>query len=166
MADRLLTSTASAIDVEHQSAYAASKAALIKFTQNIQTEVGRQGVKMFAVHPGTVDTQMGKRDGGVNIDVLGSSPEMQKMVDDFQDCTYRSPQYVLGDERFLKKLGTTLTLAAHTMVWLAASSEAKLLNGRMIDSQYDLQPVVDDLKKDENSMARQKGLYRLSVHEL
>jgi NAD(P)-dependent dehydrogenase (short-subunit alcohol dehydrogenase family) len=36
------------------SAYAISKAAVIKFTENLAAETKRQGVAVFAIHPGTV----------------------------------------------------------------------------------------------------------------
>jgi NAD(P)-dependent dehydrogenase (short-subunit alcohol dehydrogenase family) len=44
--------------VPHLSAYSASKAALIRLTENLAAEAAEHGVSVFAIHPGTVRTEM------------------------------------------------------------------------------------------------------------
>jgi NAD(P)-dependent dehydrogenase (short-subunit alcohol dehydrogenase family) len=45
-------------DLPYMSAYSSSKAALICFTSSLAAETKTHGLAAFAVHPGTVDTQM------------------------------------------------------------------------------------------------------------
>jgi NAD(P)-dependent dehydrogenase (short-subunit alcohol dehydrogenase family) len=44
--------------IPYLSAYVAGKAALIRLTENLAAEVGEQGVRVFAIQPGTVRTAM------------------------------------------------------------------------------------------------------------
>ncbi len=53
-----VASGAGAVGVPYMSAYAASKTALIRFTEVVAQEVAQHGVSLFAIEPGTVRTAM------------------------------------------------------------------------------------------------------------
>src|SRR5688572_27051452 len=53
-----VASGAGAVGVPYMSAYAASKTALIRFTEVVAQEVSQHGVCLFAIEPGTVRTAM------------------------------------------------------------------------------------------------------------
>jgi len=55
------------------SAYAASKAGLVGFTQSLAAELGREGIRVNAVLPGGTDTPMGR--------VVANSPEARAHVE-------------------------------------------------------------------------------------
>ena len=69
-----LASTAGVIGQAYTSAYCASKHALVGITKSLALELGRQGVRVNAVCPGSVDTPM-IRDfdlpEGIEIDLIG-----------------------------------------------------------------------------------------------
>jgi NAD(P)-dependent dehydrogenase (short-subunit alcohol dehydrogenase family) len=58
-----LNSVASLKNFSHLSTYSASKAASYSLTQGLRTELGAKGVSVLSVHPGPVDTDMGKAAG-------------------------------------------------------------------------------------------------------
>jgi NAD(P)-dependent dehydrogenase (short-subunit alcohol dehydrogenase family) len=47
-----ITSEAGAVRWPQASAYSVAKAAVIKLTENLAAEAGRDSVKVFSVHPG------------------------------------------------------------------------------------------------------------------
>lgn len=53
-----VASGAGAMPVAYMSAYAISKAAVIRFTETLAAETRRHGVAAFSIHPGTVRTAM------------------------------------------------------------------------------------------------------------
>jgi NAD(P)-dependent dehydrogenase (short-subunit alcohol dehydrogenase family) len=53
-----VASGAGAVGVPYMSAYAASKTALIRFTEVVAQEVAQHGISLFAIEPGTVRTAM------------------------------------------------------------------------------------------------------------
>jgi NAD(P)-dependent dehydrogenase (short-subunit alcohol dehydrogenase family) len=55
------------------SAYAISKAALLHFTENLAKETRKQGITVFAIHPGIVRTAM--LEGVLELDTPPDSPE-------------------------------------------------------------------------------------------
>lgn len=63
-----VASGAGAAAIPSMMAYVVSKTALIRFTEGLALEAGMHGVKVFALHPGTVRTEMTERllkEGGV-----------------------------------------------------------------------------------------------------
>jgi NAD(P)-dependent dehydrogenase (short-subunit alcohol dehydrogenase family) len=56
-----ITSEAGAFRWPQASAYSVSKAAVIKFTENLAAEAGRQGVRAFSVHPGITPIGLSER---------------------------------------------------------------------------------------------------------
>lgn len=56
-----VASGAGAAAIPSMMAYVVSKTALIRFTEGLALEAGMHGVKVFALHPGTVRTEMTER---------------------------------------------------------------------------------------------------------
>jgi NAD(P)-dependent dehydrogenase (short-subunit alcohol dehydrogenase family) len=56
-----ITSEAGAFRWPQVSAYSVSKAAMIKFTENLAAEAGRHGVRAFSVHPGITPIGLSER---------------------------------------------------------------------------------------------------------
>lgn len=144
-----LASTSGSQDVPFNAAYAVSKAALIKFHQDLEVEVRRYGVKTFSVHLGTVQTDLATVEGAVDMDAVMSHPDASQVLAAFGNIEYQTPQ-----------------LAADTFVALCANEDLKVLSGRYIDSQFDLGEVLEDVKKGKESRVLKEKLYRLNVHEL
>lgn len=58
-----MNSVGSIKNVLHVSTYSASKAAAYSLTQGLRDELGPKGVCVMSVHPGMIDTDMGKQAG-------------------------------------------------------------------------------------------------------
>ncbi len=56
-----VASGAGAAAIPHMMAYVVSKTALIRFTEGLAMESGPHGIRVFALHPGTVRTEMTER---------------------------------------------------------------------------------------------------------
>jgi NAD(P)-dependent dehydrogenase (short-subunit alcohol dehydrogenase family) len=111
-------------DLPYISAYASSKAALIRFTSSLAAETQAHGLAAFSVHPGAVDTQMQEYLAQV------PSAEWQR----WRASNY-APQYVP-----LERAGR--------LVEVLASGKADRLSGRVISVDDDLDELI--LRSEEN----------------
>lgn len=144
-----VASTSGSQDIPFNTAYAASKAAVIKFHQDLAVEVKRHGILSFSVHPGTVATDLGQVSSAINMDSVKEEPQMQEMLTSFQNLKYQ-----------------TAELAANTFVALCADESCEAMHGRYIDSEQDLGEVIKEAEKGEEGMVSSKKLYHLKVDEL
>jgi short-subunit dehydrogenase len=144
-----VSSTSGSLDIPFNTAYATSKAAMIKFHQDLDAEIHGRGVYSYAVHPGTVMTDLSKSEGAVNMETMQRTPKMLEIMGKFREVVYQSPE-----------------LSANTFVTLCAEDHAQLLSGRYVDSQFDLGEVIEEAKKGEESRIVKEKLYRLKVDEL
>jgi NAD(P)-dependent dehydrogenase (short-subunit alcohol dehydrogenase family) len=110
-------------DLPYLSAYASSKAALIRFTGSLAAETRAHGLAAFAVHPGAVDTQMQEYLAQV------PSTEWQQ----WRDSNYA--QQFVPPER------------AGRLVEALATGMADTLSGRVISVDDDLEALI--LRVDE-----------------
>ena len=142
-----ISSTSGTLDIPYNTAYATSKAAVVKFNQDHWHEVHDKGVRCFTLHPGSVQTDLAKSESAVNMAAAQSNPGMQEVFGEFQKITYQTSQ-----------------LAANTCVALCVEEDAALMNGRYIDSQQDLGEVLQHAK-DERERLEKGKLYHLKMEE-
>jgi NAD(P)-dependent dehydrogenase (short-subunit alcohol dehydrogenase family) len=125
-----VSSTSGSLDIPFNTAYATSKAAMIKFHQDLDVEIRDRGIRSCAVHPGSVPTDLSKADGAVNMEAMGKNPRMQEVMGKFQEMEYQSPE-----------------LSANTFVALSTDEDARFLSGMYVDSQFDLGEAIEEAKK-------------------
>jgi NAD(P)-dependent dehydrogenase (short-subunit alcohol dehydrogenase family) len=106
------------------SAYCLSKAAVIRFTENLAIDHGDQGVCAFAVHPGNVRTTM--------LDYVAESDEVKQRAPIIQGWVQQ--MYQEGSD-------TPVERSVELMLALA-SGKADALSGRYIDVDDDLDALV------------------------
>ncbi len=126
------------------SAYSVSKAALIKFTENLAVETKRQGVAVFAVHPG--------------IATIGLTEIAMKMEDPADSHAGRAAAWI----RQVVEEGRAVPpeQGAQLIVSLAAGG-ADMLTGRYLSVDDDLGALVargDEINRED--------LYTLRLREL
>jgi NAD(P)-dependent dehydrogenase (short-subunit alcohol dehydrogenase family) len=143
------SSTSGSLDNLFNIAYAMSKAAMIKFHQDLDVEIRDRGIRSYAVHPGSVPTDLSKADGAVNMEAMGKNPRMQEFMEKFQEMEYQTPE-----------------LSANTFVALSADEDARFLSGMYVDLQFDLGEVIEEAKKGEGSRIVKEKLYHLKLDEL
>ncbi|KAL8879718.1 MAG: hypothetical protein Q9198_002724 [Flavoplaca austrocitrina] len=141
-----LASTSGSQDIPFNTAYAASKAAIIKFNQDLGVELEGTGVTCFALHPGSVETGLATAEGAVNTEAAAQSEKMQGVFQQFQELQKQ-----------------TVDLPANTCVALCVEEDAKAMGGRYVDSQQDLEEVLEEAKK---GRVEKERLYWLNMDEI
>ncbi|KAL8951696.1 MAG: hypothetical protein Q9222_002343 [Ikaeria aurantiellina] len=145
-----LASTSGSQDVPYNTAYAASKAAIIKFNQDLGVELQGSGVSCFALHPGSVSgTDLSATEGAVNMQAARREERMMGVFREFE-----------GVEK------QTVDLPANTCVALCVEEDAKRMSGRFVDSQHDLGECLEEAKKGKEGMIENERLYWLKLEEL
>ena len=146
-----MASTAGSLDLPFMSAYSVSKAAIIKFHQDLQAEVEDEGIVTYIVHPGTVATELGTAEGAVpDMSGFEKYPKMKAMMEESMGMQKQTPE-----------------LAADTIVALCADEKCRrYLKGRYVDSQQDLEEVLADAEKCSDSRLEKEKLYHLKLEEL
>jgi NAD(P)-dependent dehydrogenase (short-subunit alcohol dehydrogenase family) len=115
-----VASRAGALPVPYMGAYVTSKAALIRFTENLALESREHGISVFAVHPGTVRTAM--ITGGFD------TPAGRQWIPKFRD-TPEKMSYVSPDR-------------SAQLVLQLASGRADALTGRFLSIHQDLNMLL------------------------
>ena len=144
-----VSSTSGSMDVPLNIAYATSKAAVIKFQQDLAVEVERHGIMSFSIHPGSIHTELGATDSAVNQKSIQDELLAQKMFEEFQNMKYQSPD-LLGD----------------TCVALCADERCRVLNGKYIDCEQPLDEVLKEAEKPQGGRIGRDHLYHLRLDEL
>jgi NAD(P)-dependent dehydrogenase (short-subunit alcohol dehydrogenase family) len=106
--------------IPNLSAYVTSKAALIRLTENLAAEVGAAGVRVFAIHPGTVRTAM------------------TEAVLDSEEARRRLPWFpaIFQEEQDVPPP------VAGGLVALLASGRADALSGRLLAVEWDVEALA------------------------
>jgi NAD(P)-dependent dehydrogenase (short-subunit alcohol dehydrogenase family) len=122
----------SRVNVDYMGAYSASKTALLRFHHNLEYQIRGHGFYSYYLQPGNVDTSI--LDGVVDrvnntayLNLCDGAQRMRQRVLEFPKK--RSPESVAG-----------------ACVWLATDENAKLLSGRYVDTESDVQQVLEDLR--------------------
>lgn len=115
--------------------YSAAKAALVHFTGSLAAETETSGISVFAIAPGTIDTDLTRH--------LKHSPAGKRWLPKFQ---------AIGHEDWV-----SLQLPARLVVRLA-SGEADALSGRFLHALDDLDDLIE--REDE---VRRRDLYTLRL---
>ena len=110
------------------SAYAASKAAVVRFTETLALEVKELGIDVNSVAPGALATRLTDQLIAAGPDRVGASlhERMRKLA---------------------KEGGTPLSVGASLCAYLA-SAESDGVTGRLIAAQWDPWPFADEVKSD------------------
>ncbi len=132
------------------SAYAASKAAISKFHESLIGELDGTGILSFAVHPGTVLTEIANPTDAINPKSM-DNPALQQFL-----------AYIMGPD--LKR--QTEQLPADTMVALAADERCKSLQGLHINANEDLEAVLKEAEKEGRGRIGAERLYLVTVPTL
>lgn len=144
-----VSSTAGSMTVPICTAYATSKAAVIKFQQDLALEVERHGILSYSIHPGSVATDLGTAESAINSKSMQEEPEVQRMFEEFKNMRYQSSD-----------------LLANTVVALCSDERCKALNGRFIDCEQPLDEVWKEAEKPDGGRVAKENLYRLKLDEL
>ena len=116
------------------SAYCLSKAAVIRFTENLALDHGEQGVRAFAVHPGDVRTAM--------LNYVAESDEVKQRAPIVQGWVQQ--MYQAGEDTPIDR--------SVELIMLLASGKADVLSGRYIDVHVDLNALLqqsDTIERDD-----------------
>jgi|SRR5262245_2248808 len=110
------------------SAYAASKAAVVRFTETLALEVRELGIDVNAVAPGALATRL-------TDDLISAGPQRV-------GASFHARMVKLKREG-----GTPLELGADLCVYLA-SANSDGLTGRLIAAQWDPWPFTEEMKRE------------------
>lgn len=99
------------------SAYAASKAAVVRFTETLAVEVKDFGIDVNAIAPGTLATRL-------NQDLVKAGPDVV------------GKEFHAQMSKIMNEGGTPLATAAALVVWLA-SKESDGISGRLLSALWD-----------------------------
>jgi NAD(P)-dependent dehydrogenase (short-subunit alcohol dehydrogenase family) len=116
------------------SAYCLSKAAVIRFTENLAVDYGEQGVRAFAIHPGDVRTEM--------LNYVAESDEVKRRAPIIQDWVQQ--MYQAGEDTPIDR--------SVELILMLASGKADVLSGRYIDVHNDLNAMLqqsDIIERDD-----------------
>jgi NAD(P)-dependent dehydrogenase (short-subunit alcohol dehydrogenase family) len=136
---RIINMGSSALPIAYFSAYATSKAALVRFTETVAAEVKPHGVSMFAMGPGTVRTSMAEH-SLCSSDGQKWLPWFKRIFDQGLDVPAERPS---------------------RLVLELASGRADILSGRFLSIWDDLDSLLRNVKQIE-----ERNLYSLRIQTL
>ena len=141
-----ISSPAGSQTIPLMTSYAASKAAIIKFQQDLAKEVERHGILSYTINPGTVATDLGAVESAVNMESMAKEPQAQNLMEEFKNTKYQTPQ-----------------LMADSCVAVCADERFKALNGRLIDVEQPLDEVLKEVEKADGGRIGKEDLYVLKT---
>jgi NAD(P)-dependent dehydrogenase (short-subunit alcohol dehydrogenase family) len=126
------------------SAYAVSKAAIVKLTENLAAETSRLGVRVFAVHPGVV--------------TIGLTDDAQALARRADPASHegRAAAWVLGEVAAGRAVPPERGAA---LVVALAAGRADALSGRYVTVDDDLTAMLARVASADGA-----GLYTLRLH--
>ncbi len=145
-----VSSSVATMTLPCMSAYAASKASISKFHEGLIAELEGTGVHSFAVHPGTVETEIGGTPDAINQKSM-EHPALQQFL-----------SWILSPD--LKR--QNVQLPADTMVALAAEERCKALQGLHINVNEDLEAVLKEAEKEGRGRIGSERLYLVTIATL
>ena len=131
------------------SAYASSKAAISKVHESLVPELEGTDILSFAVHPGMVATNLGRKDNGMNVNGM-EHPAVKGFLSSI------SPDMKMQ----------TAELSADVMVALAAEERSKVLHGKHINADQDLEAVIVEAEKEGGGRIAKERLYVVNIGAL
>jgi len=139
-----LASAAGLRSLPTASAYCVSKTAVIRLTESLALETGDQGLRVFAMNPGTVRTPM--------TDYLAESDEIKQ----------RAPFVYHWFQQLYRESGDTPIKQSVELMMCLASGKVDALSGRFIDVDDDLDALLQ-----QTELIERDGLYtlRLRTHK-
>jgi NAD(P)-dependent dehydrogenase (short-subunit alcohol dehydrogenase family) len=129
--------------MERASAYCISKAALIRLSQFIDAETSKDGIAVFAIHPGTVRTPMND---------FHRTAEIVRQ---------RAPEILQRFQKLYEEDGFYAVERSVALILFLASGKADALSGRFISVDDDVNELVRRAEE-----IRRAGLYTLQLHKL
>jgi NAD(P)-dependent dehydrogenase (short-subunit alcohol dehydrogenase family) len=125
-----IASDSGAIGIPFATAYSSSKSAVIKLTEVLSWEVASKGVRVYAIHPGTINTGFAS-DQIINQEEVATNSSMKWMLEMKSEFQEDTPE-----------------LSANGLVALAdmSESEAKALNGRYINLTRDVGELIEGVR--------------------
>ena len=133
----------------YSTAYSASKAALLRFHQNLDCEIRRHGICGYFLQPGNVLTSIAHQPGAINLETAMEVPGLKNMLQNTIGAATESQR-----------------LAAHTIVWLCVDERAKMLSGKYVNVEQDIEAVMADIIKGDDSRIKLRNLYSMKLEEL
>jgi NAD(P)-dependent dehydrogenase (short-subunit alcohol dehydrogenase family) len=124
------------------SAYGVSKTALIRFSETLALETAHEGIKVFAVHPGTVRTPM------------------TSYAHDAAEVTQRAPEVQQWFRQLFAEGADTPIERSVDLILRLAAGEGDSLSGCYIDVEDDLEILVKEHSSQDEAdhrMLRLKG---------
>lgn len=131
------------------TAYASSKAAISKFHESLVPELKGTGILSFAVHPGMVATNLGKSENAINMNGM-EHPAVKGFMSTI------SPDMKMQ----------TAELSADVMVALAAEGRGRVLHGKHINADQDLEAVIVEAEKEGGGRVEKEKLYLVNIQAL
>ncbi|KAJ4149960.1 hypothetical protein LMH87_010732 [Akanthomyces muscarius] len=135
--------------VPYMSAYSVSKTGLFRFHQNLQREIGDRGVANFFVVPGLVASSILEPEDAIDRASVDAIPGVRRTV-----------EYLTG-----AKMGSAEPVA-NLCVRLALDDSLRLLSGRFVDTEDNLETILEDLRQGEQSRCVTENLYMMRVDKL
>lgn len=145
-----VSSAVATLTLPVMSAYASSKASISKFHEGLISELEGTGVLSFAVHPGTIETEIGTPQDAINPVSLEHPATKQFLA------------YILSGD--LKR--QTVELPADFMVALAADGRYRALQGLHLNATEDLEPVLKEAEKEGRGRIGTDRLYLVNIATL
>lgn len=126
------------------SSYSVSKAAVIKFTENIAIELKKNNISVYAFHPGLVHST------GMVINLFSNPPEEQ-------GATRNAMEWIIKE----KERGNTVSVEAGIPnIEKLCSGKYESLSGFYLTEADDLDAISSDIRK-----IRKKDFYQLRVNK-
>ncbi len=135
--------------VPYMSAYSVSKTGLFRFHQNLEREIGDRGVVNFFVIPGLVASSILEPEDAIDRASVDASPGVQRTVECLTGAKMGSAEPV-----------------ANLCVRLALDVSFRLLSGRFVDTEDNLETILEDLRQGERSRCVTESLYMMRVDKL
>lgn len=129
------------------TAYASSKAAISKFHESLSVELEGTGVLSFAVNPGFIRTELGKPQDAINRAAMDNWA-MKAFFDSVSSGSKKTQ---------------SLEVPADTLVALAAEERCKVLNGKHVTAEKNLEEILREAEKEGGGRIGKERLYLVNI---
>ena len=145
-----VSSSVATMALPAMTAYASSKAAISKFHQALVPELDGTGITTFALHPGVVETNLGRGANGINENGM-EHPAVKAFLGGISDPNFKKQ---------------TPELAADLFVALTADERFQKLSGKHLNVEQDLEAVITEMEKEGGGRIEKEQLYRVNIGAL
>lgn len=144
-------STVASMALPVMTAYASSKAAIAKFHEGLAVELQDTGILSFVLNPGLVATELGKP-----TDAINKAPASME-----HPATQAFLGMIQGNHKRQE-----VELSANTLVTLCAEERCRVLDGRFIPSEYDVEEMVKEAEKEGKGRIGKENMYLVRIAHL